>query len=76
MNTLFAPQVRILLPPRCVQVLSKDSRYSYTHAIAKEDVLDPRRISITFRQSPITKPQLDTKRDIRNFIGKQKPSHP
>ena len=47
-------EVRVLLPPRSLQVLSKESRYQYTHAIDLADVLDPRRVSITFRHSPLT----------------------
>jgi hypothetical protein len=46
-------QVRVLLPPRCLQVLTGAARYSYTHSIAKEDILDPRRVSITFRQAAV-----------------------
>ena len=48
------PEVRVCLPPRSLQVLSKESRYQYTHAINLDDILDPRRVSITFRHSPIT----------------------
>ena len=47
-------QVRISLPRRCLQVLTRDARYSYTHEIRAEDLLDPRRVSITFRHSPLT----------------------
>ena len=47
-------EVCVLLPPRSIQVLSKEARYSYTHAINMKDVLDPRRVSITFRHSPLT----------------------
>jgi hypothetical protein len=36
-----------------MQVLTGDARYSYTHSIAAADILEPRRISITFRQSPL-----------------------
>ena len=47
-------QVRVLLPPRSLQVLSKDARYGYTHAIHVDDILDDRRVSITFRNSAVT----------------------
>ncbi|KAL6759715.1 hypothetical protein V8C86DRAFT_2567706 [Haematococcus lacustris] len=46
-------RVVVELPPRACQVLSKDARYTYTHAIASEDLLDPERISITFRQTAL-----------------------
>ena len=40
---------------RCVkQVLTGKARYSFTHAIAKADLEEERRVSITFRQSPVT----------------------
>ena len=44
--------VRVRLPPRALQVITMDARYSYTHAIARAD-LPLRRVSITFRQSPL-----------------------
>ena len=47
-----AHSVRVPLPPRALQVLTKQARYDYTHAITRAD-LPPRRVSITFRQSPI-----------------------
>ena len=37
-----------------MQVLSGRSRYNFTHAIYKPDFEDERRVSITFRQSPVT----------------------
>jgi hypothetical protein len=51
--TVGVPQVRVLLPRCCLQVLTGASRYSYTHAIHKDDLLDPRRVSITFRCTPM-----------------------
>ncbi|KAL3682367.1 hypothetical protein R1sor_000389 [Riccia sorocarpa] len=42
---------RIKLAPRSLQVLTGDSRYRFTHGIHKEDLLSPRRVSMTFRQS-------------------------
>jgi hypothetical protein len=35
------------------QVLTQLSRYSYSHGIAREDLLDERRVSITFRHSRV-----------------------
>ena len=48
-----AHSVRVPLPPRALQVLTKQARYDYTHAIARVDLPARRRVSITFRQSPI-----------------------
>ncbi|GLC58507.1 hypothetical protein PLESTB_001368500 [Pleodorina starrii] len=50
---LSRDEVRVLLPPRSLQVLSRAARYSYTHAIAPADLLDERRVSITFRRSEL-----------------------
>eukprot|EP00892_Ulva_mutabilis_P000853 jgi/Ulvmu1/10769/UM069_0003.1 len=44
---------RVQLPARCLQVLSGPARYSYSHGIAAEDIFAARRVSITFRQSPL-----------------------
>ena len=35
------------------QVLTQEARYSFTHAIAPEDFRGGRRLSVTFRQSPL-----------------------
>ena len=37
-----------------MQVLTGRARYSFTHAIHLADLEDERRVSITFRQSPLT----------------------
>ncbi|CAM6129207.1 unnamed protein product [Calypogeia fissa] len=42
---------RVKLAPRSLQILTGESRYSYTHGIQRNDILDPRRVSMTFRQS-------------------------
>ena len=42
-------EVRVFLPRRSLQVVSKESRYDWTHEIRKSDILDSRRVSITFR---------------------------
>ena len=43
--------VRVLLPRRCLQIVSGDARYCFKHSIAKEDVLGDRRVSVTLRMS-------------------------
>ncbi|KAL0018726.1 hypothetical protein WJX79_005021 [Trebouxia sp. C0005] len=45
--------VDIELPPRTLQIITKDARYMYTHGIGRDALLAPRRVSITFRQSPL-----------------------
>ncbi len=47
--------VRVQLPRRCAQVQSGASRYDFTHQIWSGDVLDERRVSITLRESPVTR---------------------
>ncbi len=42
-----------MLPPAARQILSGRARYNYTHGITNGDLLDPRRLSITFRFSPL-----------------------
>ncbi|KAH7373587.1 hypothetical protein KP509_17G063600 [Ceratopteris richardii] len=42
---------KVLLRRRCIQILTGESRYSFTHSILNDDLLDPRRVSMTFRQS-------------------------
>jgi len=52
-----APQsVRVFLPRRSLQVLSKEARFNYTHAIDGCDLLDPKRVSITMRCVRAPKP--------------------
>ena len=53
-GTKSGTEHRVVLPRRSLQVMSGDARYSMTHAINKGDFLDPQRISITFRHSPLT----------------------
>jgi alkylated DNA repair dioxygenase AlkB len=43
-------QHKVLLPRRSLQVVTGESRYNWTHAIANEDLIDPRRVSITLRR--------------------------
>ena len=45
------PPVRVHLPRRSLQIVSRDARYCFKHSIAKEDVLGDRRVSVTFRMS-------------------------
>lgn len=46
---------KILLKKRTLQILTGGARYDYSHGIDNEDLLSDRRISITMRESPITK---------------------
>ena len=49
-----APPKKVLLKRRCLQVLTGPARYDYSHGIAAEDLLSPRRVSVTMRESPLT----------------------
>lgn len=44
-------QIPNILPRRSLQLVTGDARYKYTHEIKESDLLDNRRISVTFRQS-------------------------
>ena len=44
-------KVIVDLPRRCLQLVTGDARYKYKHRINVEDVLDDKRISITWRQA-------------------------
>lgn len=48
-------QHKVLLRSRTLQVLTGSARYDYSHGIANQDLLSDRRISLTMRQSPLTK---------------------
>lgn len=43
-------RVRVPLPRRSLSIQTGQCRYDYTHAIANEDLLSERRVSITFRE--------------------------
>lgn len=43
-------QHRLLLSQGTLQIISKEARWNYMHAIHREDILSDRRVSITFRQ--------------------------
>lgn len=49
----LAAEVKVRLPRRCLQVQSGDARYYWTHAIAREDLEEPRRVSLTFRENKL-----------------------
>ena len=43
--------VKVNLPRRCLQLVTGDARYKYMHRIDAVDVLDERRMSVTWRQA-------------------------
>lgn len=53
-------EIKVFLPRRTLQVLTKCARYDYSHGIRNNDLLSDRRISITMRQSPLTTSQRET----------------
>ena len=50
-GTRGSDRVDVRLPRRSLQIQSGDARYAFAHSIANENLLDPRRVSITFRES-------------------------
>ena len=48
---MLAEQFNVLLPRRALQVQSSTVRYCYQHGIPNENLMDGRRVSITFRQN-------------------------
>jgi alkylated DNA repair dioxygenase AlkB len=46
---------KVFLKRRTVQLLTGSARYDYSHGIQNEDLLSDRRVSITMRESPLTK---------------------
>lgn len=51
----FPKEHKVLLKRRTLQVLSSNARYDYSHGIQNEDLLSDRRISITMRESPLSR---------------------
>ena len=47
---------RVLLRRRCLQILTGRARYDFSHGIEKKDLLSDRRVSVTMRESPLSKP--------------------
>jgi alkylated DNA repair dioxygenase AlkB len=50
-----ADETKVLLKRRTLQILTGSARYTYSHGIRNEDLLTDRRISITMRESPLSK---------------------
>mmetsp|Transcript_25939 Transcript_25939/g.38421 ORF Transcript_25939/g.38421 Transcript_25939/m.38421 type:complete len:334 (+) Transcript_25939:165-1166(+) len=46
---------KVFLKQRTLQLLTGSARYDYSHGIQNEDLLSDRRVSITMRESPLTK---------------------
>jgi len=53
--THLPQEEKILLKRRTLQVLIGSARYDYSHGIQNDDLLSERRISITTRESPVTR---------------------
>jgi alkylated DNA repair dioxygenase AlkB len=49
--------IRVFLPRRTLQVLTGNARYDYSHGIRNQDLLDDRRVSVTMRESPLSRPK-------------------
>ncbi len=54
-RNLAVTEQRVLLRRRCLQVLAGKARYDFSHGIANRDLLSDRRVSITMRESPLSR---------------------
>eukprot|EP00249_Psilotum_nudum_P005933 c19334_g1_i1 orf=204-1418(+) len=45
---------KVFLKRQSLQVLTGESRYNFTHSIQNQDLLGPRRVSLTFRQTVLS----------------------
>lgn len=52
-GAIIGMHARVLLRPRALQLLTGRSRFNFTHGICTDHILDERRVSITFRYSPL-----------------------
>mmetsp|Transcript_57298 Transcript_57298/g.63997 ORF Transcript_57298/g.63997 Transcript_57298/m.63997 type:complete len:391 (+) Transcript_57298:225-1397(+) len=59
-RNIAVPEQKVLLKRRCLQVITGKSRYDFTHGISNQDLLTDRRVSITMRDSPLTKSKSTT----------------
>ena len=46
---------KVLLKRRTLQILTGSARYDYSHGLRNEDLLSDRRVSVTMRESPVSK---------------------
>ena len=53
-------KVDVFLPRRSLQIQSGSTRYDYMHSISNENLHDPRRVSVTFRESGVLVKKLDS----------------
>ena len=54
-RNLAVSEQRVLLKRRCLQVLTGKARYDFSHGISNCDLLSDRRVSITMRESPLSR---------------------
>lgn len=59
-RNLAVSEQRVLLKRRCLQLLTGKARYEFSHGIANSDLLTDRRVSITMRESPLTRTRPST----------------
>jgi len=57
--------VRIHLPRRSLQVQSGSARFDFAHGVRRDDLRDPRRVSVTFRESKTPTSKIAAKRRAR-----------
>ena len=50
-STAASDTFAIELPRRCLQIVTRNARFNFKHSIKSNDVVDAKRISVTFRQA-------------------------
>ena len=69
--------IKVNLPRRCLQLVTGDARYKYMHRINAEDVMDMKRMSITWRHAGnsnggLIRGQKSTSSSLDNFLVNKK----
>ena len=69
-RNLACKEQRVLLKRRCLQVLTGKARYDFSHGIDHKDLLSDRRVSVTMRESPLTKSTKPTRSQWNPYARK------
>lgn len=65
-NTAVTVQ-KVLLKRRCLQILTGKARYDFSHGIEHGDLLADRRVSVTMRESPLTRSEVNDR--VRSAVA-------
>lgn len=66
--------IKVRLPRRTLQLVTRDSRYYYTHEVMHEDIVDKERMSITWRYPKFLGRIDPQQRQIKSFFVQPKQS--